>query len=193
MRAFILLVISSLNFISCKSGGDADITFKNVYNLQVKGLNKKKGEIHALLAFKNDLANIDFRLKEVNLDILVDGIDVGTYYSKSTYHVKAQSEVKIPVEYYIDNQKLQNSDGEYPSSFVVKLEGYAVFTDAQGNEVKVNVNHQETAHPIINKKEKREGQSISSEDKNLKKSDVRKLRRKEKKLEKELKELSDEV
>lgn len=174
MRSFWILCIAFFTIVACKSGSDGDISFKSVYNVQLKGLNKKKGEISALLVLNNTFTDKDYKVKEVNLDILIDGIDVGTYYSTKTLQVKAQSELKIPVEYAIDNQKIQNSDGEYASILVVKFDGEIVLTDAQGNEQTVKVKHQESVNPIVSKKEKK---SMSNAD--AAKDD--KMRRKEKK------------
>lgn len=167
MRSFLLLCMACFVLVACKSGSDGEVSFKSVYNVQLKGLNKKRGELSALVVLDNSFVDKDFKVKEVNLDILIDGIDVGTYYSTKTLQVKAQSELKIPVEYAIDNQKIQNSEGEYSSIFVVKFDGEIVLTDAQGKEQTVDIKHQESVNPIVSKKEKKSKTEVeeSEEDK----------------------------
>lgn len=175
--------------MSCNRGEDGELSYKSTYNLNIQGLNKKRGEINALIAFENKHASQDYKLKDINLDITVDGIDIGTYYSRQTLHIKAQSELKVPLVYGVDNTKLQNGDGTFSPSFIVQLQGAATFTNAQGEDVEIEFTHKETVHPIVPKKEKRQlkKQSIDSDEEGsqLKKSEQRKLKRLQRKESKE--------
>lgn len=184
MKWLTYLLASIILWTSCKSGKDGDIEYVNAYNLQINGLHKKKASVSSLLAFKNTFAASDYKLKDVNLDILVDGIDVGTYYSKSTLSIKAQSELKVPMEYTFDSDKLAVSEGE--SSFVVELKGDVSFTNAQGEDIVVKISHKETVHPIIPKKERKSNKV--SEEEGLSNSELRKLKRELKKEKKLLKD-----
>lgn len=182
MKGWWMIMVAVLAITSCKNQSEGEVTFKSIYNLQLKGLNKKKGDLSALIVLSNSHSGTDYKVKEVNLDISVDGVDVGTYYSRNTLQVKAQSELKVPIEYAVDNQKLQNSKGEYPTVFVVRLTGGIVLTDAQGNEQIVEVAHQESVHPIVSKKERNQNKfSTSDQEEGLSKAEKRLLKRKLKK------------
>ncbi len=184
MKNLFLLVLLSGVLLSCNRSGGGDITYKNAYNVSLNGLNKKRGEVSALIAFQNNYESTDFKLKDVNVDILVDGIDVGTYFSTQPVSIKAQSEAKVPLSYSIDNSKLQNEDGSYASSFVVELNGTATFTNSNGVEEAISFKHKETIQPVVPKKQRKNAreEKVTSSDKDgddtkLKRSEVRKLQK----------------
>lgn len=156
MRFGGLLLIGVLLFIGCKSDEKNVIHYKNTYSLQISNLDKKKGKLDALIGFENKAQSTDFKLKDISIDIIIDGIDVGTFYTRSTMDFRAQSQLKTPISFLFDVQKVQRSDGSFPSSFVVQFKGKSTFVDIQGNRSVVRISHKETVKPAKTREQKRE-------------------------------------
>lgn len=181
MKYFLYFLIFSVALYSCNNSGSGGILYKNVYSINIHGLNKKKSAFNALIAFENQHEKGSYKLKEIDVDIVIDGIDMGTYFSRQPLNIKSQSELKVPLEYAIDPSKIENADGGYASSFVVSLKGNAIFTDEHGTETNVSFTHKETVYPVVPKREKKSAKKGKQEDKEnkeeLSKSEQRKLNR----------------
>lgn len=181
MKHFLYFIIFALALHSCSDSGAGGIIYKNVYSINIHGLNKKRSVFNALIAFENQHEKGSYKLREIDVDIVIDGIDMGTYFSRQPLNIKSLSELKVPVDYTIDPSKIQDADGGFASSFVVVLKGNAVFTDEHGTETNVSFTHKETVHPIVPKKEKKSSKKGKTEDKDeedgLSKSEQRKLNR----------------
>lgn len=196
MKHILYIFLFSIAFHSCNNSGAGGIVYKNVYSVNIQGLNKKRAAFNALIAFENQHEKGNYRLKEIDVDIVIDGIDMGTYFSRQPLNIKSLSELKVPIDYAIDPVKIQDVGGGFSSSFVVGLKGNAVFTDEHGVETNVSFTHKETVHPIVPKKEKKSAkkdkQIEKGEDEELSKSEKRKLNRELKReMKKELKVQED--
>ncbi|MCZ2394011.1 MAG: hypothetical protein LC105_09160 [Chitinophagales bacterium] len=179
-----LLIFTLLIFtaISCKNSESGDIIYKDTYNVQLVGLNKKTGAIKIVVGFTNQFEKTDFKLKEMDVDISIGGIDMGTYFSKNTLTIKALSELKVPIEYGINNEKLQDNNGEYSSTFVVQLNGTAIFVNEQGEEQEVKFSHKESVNHFASKKEKRRKDKGEGDEEQLSRSEKRKNKKIQRKL-----------
>lgn len=155
MKSLIYLLLSLLLW-SCNSSGDKDLlSYKNTYGLSIQDLDKKRVTLNAEIAFDNKSESKDYKLKEINLDIVVDGIDMGTYYSRSVMDFRLQSQLKVPVKHSMDQVKLLGQKDKQPTSFVVQIKGKATFVDIHGKVISVEVQHKETVRPAATRKQKR--------------------------------------
>ncbi len=179
MKNIFYIFFISLIASACSQGDSASIEYKNVYSVSLNGLHKKNTELTSLIAFDNQFEKTNFKLKEIDVDIDIDGIDIGTYFSREPLSLKAKSEIKIPLSYTFQSEKVQEKESS-KSSFIVSLKGTATFTDEQGNEEKVGFNHKETVNSITNFKEKRKNRKDDSEYEELSKADLRKIRKEKK-------------
>jgi|GEM_PF-4279914 len=147
--------LSLILLAACKNNESGSPEYKDVYSVDITGLNKKRGQVKALIVFKNPHDKVNFKMTRLITDIQVDGEDIGTYVSGRSLGLNALSELKAPLEYAVDNERLKNENGEYASSYTVKLTGEAIFTDQHGQEYNLNFEHKETVNPVIPQKDRR--------------------------------------
>ncbi|MCO5230844.1 MAG: hypothetical protein M9958_06775 [Chitinophagales bacterium] len=181
MNKILIIILISFIAIACKRSESGEILYKDTYNIQLTGLSKKTGAIKALIGFNNQFEKTDFKLKEIDIDITIDGIDIGTYFSKNTLTIKALSDLKVPIEYELNNEKLQDDKGEYPSAFVVVLNGTAIFVNDQSQEQEVKFKHKESVNYVLSKRDKKK--QDKNDDGQLSRSEKRKLKKIHRKLE----------
>ena len=153
-RIFLLFGLSLSLLLGCNRS-EGGIDFISIHQLELSGLTKKSSTLQAVLTFKNKFKSEDYKLKNLDADITIEGVDVGTFYTKQTLAVKANSEVNIPLSYAVDNARLFQDESESPSSILIKIKGNAVFNNVQGDEQQVSFNHQETISVVVSKRQQR--------------------------------------
>lgn len=177
IKNLLSILFLGLIITACNRKDSEALVYKDVYSMNLNGLHKKNAQLSALIAFESQYEKTNFKLKDIDVDISIDGIDIGTYYSKDPLMLKAKSKIKIPLSYTFENSKIQDEDGSSSSSYIVVLKGTASFTDDQGNEEKVSFSHKETVNTIAGFKERRKAKINTSVEKDLSRSEVRKLRK----------------
>jgi hypothetical protein len=88
-----LLCILFLGLIvsACNRKDSEALVYKDVYSINLNGLHKKNAQLSALIAFESQYEKTNFKLKDIDVDISIDGIDIGTFYSKDPLSLKAKS------------------------------------------------------------------------------------------------------
>jgi|SRR5690554_1270174 len=156
MKKYFVCLLLLLIVLSCKNSSDKDLlSYKNVYGLSIEDLDKKRALLSAEITFANKSESKDYKLKEVNIDIIVDGIDMGTYYSRDIMDFRSQSQLKVPMKHGLDQGKLIGQKEKLPTSFVVQVKGKASFVDIHGKVVSVSIEHKETVRPATTRRQKR--------------------------------------
>lgn len=167
---FLGLIVSA-----CNRKDSEALVYKDVYSINLNGLHKKNAQLSALIAFESQYEKTNFKLKDIDVDISIDGIDIGTFYSKEPLSLKAKSQIKIPLTYSFENSKIEDEDGSSSTSYIVVLKGNASFTDDQGNQEKVSFSHKETVNTIAGFKERKKDKKNDSEKDGLSRSEIRKI------------------
>ncbi len=179
MKNVFFWILIMLLTVACRSEDKGSLVYKSTYSLQLKDLDKKRALLQAAIAFENKSGNKDYKLKDINLDVLIDGIDAGTYYSRQPMDFRASSQLKVSVEHSINSSRIWHNDGAISSSSVVQIRGTATFVDIHGSESIVSVRHKETVRPIAPKKEKR----LNKKNQRKEQRELKKLQKKQKKAE----------
>lgn len=181
MRNLVLILILGLIGTACNRKDSEALVYNNAYSVNLNGLHKKYAQLSALIAFESQYEKTNFKLKEIDADITIDGIDIGTYFSRDPLTLKAKSEIKLPLSYSFESSKIIDENGSSATSYIVVIKGTASFTDEQGNIEKISFNHKETVNTIAKNKERRKDKKVNSaEEEKLSKSDIRKIRREKK-------------
>lgn len=176
MRNIFYLLFLGLSLTACNQNDSESVSYKNVYSVNLNGINKKNAQLTASIAFGNQFEKTNFKLKEIDVDISIDGIDIGTYFSREPLTLKSKSEIKIPLLYSFESSKIQDDEGSTSSSYIVVLKGKAIFTDEQGNEEQISFTHKETVNTLSNIKQKRKDRKENLEEEGgLSKSETRKM------------------
>lgn len=179
MRSFLLILLLGCIATACNRSDSEALVYRNVYSVNLNGLHKKTASLNALIAFESQYEKTSFKLKDIDVDISIDGIDIGTYFSREPLTLKAKSQIKIPLAYSFENSKIVDEAGSN-SSYIVVLKGTAKFTDEQGNEQKVNFTHKETVNTIAKNKVSKKNKKKNLDEDELSKTDIRKLRKEKK-------------
>lgn len=176
-RVFLLLTLISFSFYSCRSDQGKTIDYVGTFNLSIKDLSKKSSDISALLTFENKFDSKVFKLKDANIDIYINGLDIGTFYTKNPLSLKSKSRLNLPLSFKFDNFKVSDENGQYPESFKIQLKGKVSFVDDERNVTELNINHKEVVYPHLSKQEKKKIKKEGKKDKRQQKRESRKLRR----------------
>lgn len=152
MNKNLFFVLSaSLLLLSCVHQGGVE--FNKVGSIELGNLKKEHAKLNAILLF-NNISDESFTVKNVVLDLKIDGKDIGTILVKQPKTVRPNSEFSVPVSYvYATGTVL--SPGEEPADvYLVQLSGDLTLKDAKGKEVTVAVKYKEP-YAYLTKKEER--------------------------------------
>ena len=171
-----LFLVAGVLLTSCNKneGGPA---FKSVLEIDLGNISKKNSKFSCYIVFTNNDDKASFKVKQLVADLKINGKDAGTPLSDEPIEVLPHSEFKVPINFEIHSDDfISVGEGEnYPESLPVKLEGTLTLTDANGKEIRVDFNHEESVVVNIKKEERQEEKEAKKEERNAK----RELKKKE--------------
>lgn len=150
-KNLLLVLACSLLLVSCVH--QSGIEFHKVGVIELGNLKKEQTKLTAILVF-NNISDNSFVVKNIVLDLKIDGKDIGTILVKQPKEVRPHSEFSIPVSYAYDTQPIITPGEEPADVYLVQLSGDLTLKDKDGEEVTVAVNYKEP-YAYLTKKEER--------------------------------------
>lgn len=161
-RNLTLLFLPLLIFTSCvnKSG----VEYSKVADVDLGNLKKDNAQFTSIVVF-NNISEDSYVVKNLVLDLKIDGNDIGTILTKIPKGVRPHSEFSIDVDYLFETNKIIKA-GEGPSDvYLVQLEGDLTLKDNDGQEITVPVKYKASYAYKTNKEERIEKRKERKEEK----------------------------
>jgi LEA14-like dessication related protein len=155
MRNSLLILVVTALFLSC-SKKESSPAFKAVYDVDLGNLLKKTSKFRALVAFSNPSEDATFTVTSMEADIIVDGVDVGTFISNTSMKVLPKSDFTIPIRYELNPTKWVGENQEPAESYKVEINGTLFMLSSDGEKIKIPFSHTETVKVVIPKSERHE-------------------------------------
>lgn len=175
MQKILIIILSVLTFTSCKTDKKS-IEFKKITNIDLGNLTKENATMHATVVFMNN-SNEEFNLKDVIIDLIIDGKDIGTIVTKNNKLIKANDEFSVPIKYTYDTNSFVAKDHEPSSKYELKLTGDLTVLNSKNEEITTSINHSST-YEFQTKKEIREEKRDTKKEERQKRKEERKEKRK---------------
>ena len=153
MKNTIFIILSIFLFTACKTDKNA-IEFKKVTNIDLGNLSKENATMNATVVFMNN-SDQEFKLKDIVIDLIVDGKDIGTIVTKSNKLIKANDEFSVPIKYTYNTNSFVARDHEPLGKYELKLTGDLTVLDGNNEEITISINHS-SSYEYHTKKEIRE-------------------------------------
>jgi LEA14-like dessication related protein len=152
MKWYVLVSLSAiLLFGSCahKSG----IEYSKVASIDMGNLKKENARFAAIIAF-NNISENPFVVKNLVLDLKIDGKDIGTILVKNPKEVRPNSEFTLETNYMYESGRLLKPGEEPAEVYLIQLEGELTLKDKNGEELTVPVKYK-ASYAYLTKKEER--------------------------------------
>ena len=150
-KNLLFILACSLLLLSCTPQNGVE--FNKVASIELGNLKKEQTKLNAILLF-NNISENSFVVKNIVLDLKIDGKDIGTILVKQPKEVRAHSEFSIPISYAYDTQPIINPGEEPADVYLVQLSGDLTLKDKNGEEFTVGVSYKEP-YAYLTKKEER--------------------------------------
>lgn len=154
MKKKLLLLFTAFTLFSCKQEKKS-IEFNKLANLDLGNLSKENAKARGLAVFFNH-SEESYTLKDVVLDLTIDGKDVGTIVSKSGKSIHPRSEFSIPFQYTYSTAPFAEEGHDPASSYAVQFIGTITVKDKDGNLIEKPVKFAETYEYLTKKEKKKE-------------------------------------
>lgn len=175
-----MLVLAASFLVFGCSKKESEPSFKAVYDIDLGNLNRKTSKFRALVSFTNPAEEATFTVKSMDADIVVDGVDVGTFISNTSMKVLPKSDFTIPIRYDLTPSKWVGENQAPAESYKVEVNGTLFMISADGEKINIPFSHAETVKVVIPKSERHEEK--------LNKREERKAAKEANKLKKKLKD-----
>ena len=174
MKNILYFIISIFLFTACKTDKNA-IEFKKVNNIDLGNLSKENATMNATVVFINN-SDKEFKLKDIVIDFIVDGKDIGTIVTKSNKLIKANDEFSVPIKYTYNTSSFVAKDHEPLGKYELKLTGDLTVLDGNNEEITISINHTST-YEYQTKKEIRVEKRETKKEERQKRREERKEKR----------------
>lgn len=133
MQKIFVLLISILIFISCNVE-QKGVEYKRIGDFDLGNLSKDNAKLTGFAVFIN-LTDKDLEVKDLILDLSVDGKDIGTIVAKYNKKVAAKAEFSIPFQYNYETSALKTQNHDLNSKYEVILNGNLTLLDTDKKEI----------------------------------------------------------
>lgn len=150
MKKFILLIGCFVLFTACTQ--EIKVEYKKTAEVEIGNLKKDIANFKSTFVFLN-LTEEDLVVRELKVNLKIDGKDIGTIYSRDAKAIRGHSEFSIPVKYEFEAAKIvENKEPE--TVYLIELDGKLRVRDKAGKEFDVPIKYKE-GYTYKTKKEER--------------------------------------
>lgn len=154
MKKWIVSIISLTIFTFCKN--EKLPQCENISDISLGNIAKKHSKLQAQVIISNpDRAKV-YTLKNITLDLHINGIESGTLVTATPKDIPAEMKVAIPVSYLLNTEDFINKD-KINGQYTVEFKGNMTLKDVStGDLVEVPIHKTEKVTVNIKKIEKQE-------------------------------------
>lgn len=174
MKQIIFILLTAFSFTACKNE-EKIIEFKKIENIDLGNISKENATMHGTATFMNS-SDKEFNLKDLVLDLIIDGKDVGTIVVKNDKVIKPNAEFSIPLKYTYETASIVETGHDPSTTYAVQINGDLNVKDKDGNEVTTSLKYA-TTYEYQTKKEIREEKRETRKEERQKRREERKEKR----------------
>lgn len=174
MKKILIILFTAFMLTACKNE-EKIIEFKTIEGIDLGNISKDNATMHATAIFMNS-SDKEFNLKDMVLDLIIDGKDVGTIVVKDDKAIKPNAEFSIPIKYTYETASIVEAGHDPSTTYAVQLNGDLNIKDKEGNDVTTALKYA-TTFEYHTKKEIREEKRETRKEERQKRREERKEKR----------------
>lgn len=121
VKPWLMILICTFTLISCNHEKKT-IQFKKIANFDPGNISKNTATLNGVAVFMN-LTDDTFHLKDLMLDLLIDGKNIGTVVMKSKKEILPRAEFSVPISYTYETKSFIEEGKDPAKSYGVELSG----------------------------------------------------------------------
>lgn len=161
MKKIVILLLSILIFTFCKN--EKLPQCENISDVSLGNISKKHSKLEAIIHINNPDKDKSFTLKNVTLDLKINGRESGTMVSVTPREIMGGDNVSVPVSYLLNTEDFVNPD-DINGDYNVDFKGTMTLKNISSGDLEEIPIHKNISVPInIKKIEKQEDKANKKE------------------------------